>query len=98
MTSAHLGCRARQRLVDAHHLRSGRREEFIDLGHGASLKRAHNHLRVHSRRNQQLVAGGEVATEPLDSDRVLGVVRIEERDDDVGVERYSRHSSRSPSR
>jgi hypothetical protein len=89
---------ARESAIDVDHARVDRGKELIDLGVGAVLQRPHDHLGVHSCRDQDVITCREVRCEQLDRFVMLRVGRIKEPDDDISVEGYSRHSPRSSSR
>lgn len=55
-------------------------------------------LGVHARRDEPRMFGRQPWSKRLDSHRVLGIRRVEESDEDVSVEDYRSHSSRSSSR
>lgn len=65
------------------------------LGVCAVLQRPHNHLGICDCRDQNAVASNEVRSEHLNRSLVMGVRRVEERDDDVRVERALTCSARS---
>lgn len=77
---------------------AGRVEELVDGGVGSLLERAHERLGVDGRRHEQVLAGRESRPQLLDCSCMLIVPRIQERDNDVRVQRYARHSSRNRSR
>ena len=70
-------------------------EDFVDVGVFAVLQRRHDHLGVCDCRDQNAVASNEVRPEHLNRSLVMGVRRVEERDDDVRVERALTCSARS---
>ncbi len=98
MSGSELRGVASESAIDIDHVRVDRGKELIDLGVGAVLQRPHDHLGVHGRRDQDVITCREVSSEQLDRFVMLRVGRIEEPDDDVSVEGYSRHSPRSSSR
>ena len=81
--------------VDIDYLSTNRCEEFVDLGVSAVLQRPQDHLGVNGCRDQNGIASSEVRSEQLNRSLVLRFRRVEKRDDDVGVERYSPHSLRN---
>jgi len=81
--------------VDRDDLDAQRRERSVDLPGASGAQRSDDHLRIHARSSEQAVAallGG--LNQPTGRD-VMGIVPIEEADQDIGVERYRSHSSRS---
>lgn len=98
VSSPELCGEASERAIDIDDVRVDRGKELIDLRVGAVLQRAHDHLGVDGCRDQHVIACREVRSEQLDGSVMLRVGRIQEPDDDVGVEGYSRHSPRSSSR
>jgi hypothetical protein len=72
-------------------------EELIHLRARSTRKRANHHLRIDARANHDLPCP-EARPQKIDSALVLIVACVQERDHDVSVERYSRHSRRSSSR
>ncbi len=98
MTRPKLGSSSSESAVDIDHLRADRGEEFVDRGVRTVLQGSDDHLGVHGRRDQNVIAAGEARSKNLDASLMLSVGRIKERDDDVGIECYSRHSPRSSSR
>ena len=81
--------------VDVDHVHADRGEELVDRGVGAVLQGPDDHLGVHGCRHQNIITAREVRSKDLNRRLVLRVRRVKERDDDVGVERYSPHSPRS---
>jgi hypothetical protein len=73
-------------------------EELVHLGVGPLPHWADHDLRVHGRAHDDLLAHTEPGSQFVDRASVLVIGRVEERDHDAGVERYSRHSPRSSSR
>ena len=86
------------RVVVGHEADTGRIQEPIDRRISSLLQRPDHHLGVDRRADQQLVARGQARTELIDGTLVLRIPGIEKRDQQIGVERYARHSSRSWSR
>ena len=87
-----------KRAVDIDHVHADRGEELVDRGVGAVLQWPDDHLGVHRCRDQNIITARKVRSNDLNRSLVLRVRRVKERDDDVGVERYSPHSPRSRSR
>lgn len=84
--------------IDADQLDAESSECRIDDLGATRAERTDDHLCVHARSDQQAVtplleAGNQTARRS-----VVRVVAVEEADQDVGVERYRSHSSRSRSR
>ncbi len=98
MPPAELGSSSSKSAVDVDDLRADRCQELVDRAFRSMLQRSDDHLGIRSCGEEDVSAAGETRSEQLDGLLVLGVRRIEEGDDDVGVERYSRHSLRSSSR
>lgn len=73
-------------------------DERIDAVLAAVLERAHEDLGIHAGGDQESCSGREARPEEFDGLPVLRVRRVEKRDQDVCVERYGVHSSRSSSR
>jgi hypothetical protein len=71
--------------VDSDHPCAHRCEEFVDLASCRTAAAAH--LGICDCRDQNAVASNEVRSEHLNRSLVMGVRRVEERDDDVRVER-----------
>ncbi len=98
MARSELGSSSSKSTVDVDDVRADRCEELVDGAVRSVLQGSNDHLGVHSCRDQDVNAAGEASSQQIDGLLVLGVRRIKEGDDGVGVERYSRHSLRSSSR
>lgn len=77
---------------------ASRIEETVYGRRGSMLKRSNDYLGVYRRADQQRVPGGQSRAELFDGVPVLCVSGVQKRDQQIGVERYARHSSRSWSR
>ncbi len=67
---------AGESVIDIDHVCVDRSQELVDLGVGAVLQRSHNHLGVHSRRDQDAITCRKVSCEQLDRLVMLCVGRI----------------------
>ena len=95
MTRPQLCGLAGDRTIDRHDLDAESHECSIDLTRASGAQRSHDHLRVHARSSEQAVAILLGRLEQPAGRRMMGIVPVEEADQDVGVERYRSHSSRS---
>ena len=86
---------ASYRAVDGNNLDARRVEELVDIGVGSQLQWTHDRLCVGGRAEEKLIASRQSRAQLGDRAGMLIVPRIEERDHDVRVERYARHSSRN---
>ncbi len=77
---------------------ASRIKEAVYRGRGSILERSNDHLGVDCRAHEQLVTGRQSRAKLFDGRLVLYVSGIQKRDQQVSVERYARHSSRSWSR
>ena len=98
MPRPELGGAPSERAANLDYVRADRAQELVDLGVGPMLQGPDDHFGVDGGRHQNLIARGKVRSERRDGSLVFGVGGVKERDDDVGVERYSRHSPRKSSR
>jgi hypothetical protein len=73
-------------------------DKLIDPVAQAVRQRTNHHLRVDARADHDLRSPAEQGTENIHGALMLIVPGVQERDDYVGVEGYSRHSRRSSSR
>ncbi len=98
MARAQLSGTPGDRTVDRDHRGADGVEELIDLGIGFALEGAHQHFRVDAGAEDQRTAGRKHGSKRVRGALVLIVARVQERDHEIGVERYWRHSSRNSSR
>lgn len=89
---------ASDRPVHGDESNASRIKETVYRRRGPMLKRSNDHLGVDRRADQQLVAARQSRAELFDGGLVLCVSGVQKRDQQVSVERYARHSSRSWSR
>ena len=89
---------AGRRAIDRHDLDAQRSERSVDLAHASGSQRTDDHLGVDARSGQELVTVALGGLEQPAGSGVMRVVPVEEPNQDVGVERYRSHSSRSRSR
>ncbi len=87
----------RDRSIDRDDPHSGGVDEVLDDLWTTRPQRADENLRVDARADQNGVSD-EMGAERVDGLTVLGVGGLDEADEDIGVERYRSHSSRSASR
>jgi hypothetical protein len=90
-----LGGTPRDGAIDWDYPDSGLVEECIDCRVCPLVQRADEGLCVDGRANEQLVSSHKPGAELRNGTSVLVVPRIKERDHNVRVQRYSRHSSRN---
>lgn len=81
--------------IDRNDLDAERGERRVNLRRATSAQRPHDHLGVHAGRDHHSVAALLDAPQQPASGGMMSVVAIEEADQNVGVERYRSHSSRS---
>ncbi len=98
MTGSEFGGSSSQGAVNSDHVRTDRREEIVDHRVGSVLQRPYDDLCVHGGGHHDVIATRQVSAEEFDGPVVLGVGRVEKADDNIGIERYSRHSPRRSSR
>ena len=86
------------RTIDRHDRDARRIQEPVDCRVCPLLQRADHCFGIHGRCDEQLIAGHQSRPQFRDRRRMLIVPGVQERDHNVGVQRYARHSSRSWSR
>lgn len=84
--------------IDRQHCRASTVNELIHRVAHTPRERANHDLRIDACADDDLRSAAEQGPEKLHGALMLSVARVQERDHDVGIERYSRHSLRSSSR
>ena len=84
--------------VDGDDVGADRGQEVVDRLLAATFERVDEDFGVDAGTNDDPVPGGKSWSQEVDGALVLVVGRVQKPDQNVGVERYRRHSSRRPSR
>lgn len=84
--------------VDGDDVGADRGQEVVDRLVSAAFERVDEDFGVDAGANDDPVPGGKSWSQEVDGALVLVVRCVQERDQNVGVERYRRHSSRRSSR
>lgn len=84
--------------VDGDDVGTDRGQEVIDRLGAATFERVDEDFGVDAGANDDPVPGGKSWSQEVDCALVLVVGSVQKRDQNIGVERYRRHSSRRSSR
>ena len=95
MVGTKLGRCPSESSVDGDDVDAGGSDELVDDLIGSLLQRADEDLGVDARADEELVACLEVRLQNGNSASVLGVGGVEERDQQISVKGYARHSLRN---